>query len=232
MADSLAADQLGLRVGASAVVSGAPLRIVGMTKGGTSITNTTVFVSLAQFTLLRGPTTSYVLVRAAPGTSADLLARRLTAAMPGMTVQTRAQLRASEARIVTDMSADLIQLMALVGLLIALAVVALGLLTTTLSRLREYAVLKALGASTLRLAATVAAQVTWTVGLALVTATAAALLLAAMLPVLVPTVQLTVTPGSVARVGLFALIAGGLAALLPLRRVATVDPATAFREAR
>ena len=230
--DTLAADQLGLRLGGTAVVSGTPLRIVGLTRGTTSITNTTVFVSRDEFTALRGPTTSYVLVRAAPGTAPDTLAGRLSAALPGLTVQTRDAVRASEARIVTDMSADLIRLMALVGLLIALAVVALGLLTTTLSRLRESAVLTALGASTGRLAATVAAQVVWTVGLALIGATGAALALTRALPSIAPTVQMAVTPGSVIRVGVAALVAGGLAALLPLRRVATVDPATAFREAR
>jgi putative ABC transport system permease protein len=230
--DSLAAEQLGLRVGGTAVVAGTRLRIVGLTGGGTSITNTTTFVSLAEFTAMRGPTVSYVLVRAAPEVSADALAQRVAAEVPGVMVQTRAQFVASEARIVTDMSADLIRLMALIGLVIALAVIALGLLTTTLARLREYAVLKALGATTGRLAGIVVGQVGWIVGLALTAATLTALALAAVLPAALPTVQLVVTPGSVVRVGVAALAAGGLAALLPLRRVARVDPATAFREAR
>lgn len=230
--DRLAADQLDLPVGATATVLGRPLRVVGLTSGETSITNTAVFVSLAEFAALRGATVSYVLVRAAAGISADTLARRVSSALPGLTVQTRAAFARSEARIVTDMSADLIRLMALIGLLIALAVIALGLLTTTLSRLREYAVLKALGATTGRLAATIAAQVGWIVTLSLTTSTVAALLLARALPALAPTVQMTVTPGSVLRLAAAALLAGGVAALLPLRRLATVDAATAFREAR
>jgi putative ABC transport system permease protein len=130
------------------------------------------------------------------------------------------------------MSADLLRLMSLIGLLIALAVIALGLLTSTLARLRDYAVLKALGAGTARLAGTVASQVLWTVALALLAATGLALLLTAVLPAVAPTVQLTVTAGSVARLGLAGLAAGTLAALLPLRRLATVDAATAFQESR
>lgn len=230
--DTLAAKQLGLHVGGTATVAGTRLRIVGLTAGGTSITNTTTYVSRVEFTAMRGPATSYLLLRAAPGVAADTLAQRVGAALPTVTVQTRAQFVASEARIVTDMSADLIRLMALIGLVIALAVIALGLLTTTLARLREYAVLKALGATTLRLTGTVAGQVAWIVGLALAAATAAALTLAAALPAALPTVQLAVTPGSVARVGVAALAAGVVAALLPLHRVARIDPATAFREAR
>jgi putative ABC transport system permease protein len=230
--DRLAADRLGLRLGASATVLGTSLRVVGFSDGATSITNTTVFVSLAQFADLRGPTVSYVLVHAAAGTGSDVLARRLSAALPGLTVQTRAEFADSEARVVTDMSADLIRLMALIGLLIALAVVALGLLTTTLSRLRDYAVLKALGASTPRLARIVAGQAGWIIALALAAASGAALLLAAALPVAAPSVQMTVTAGSVTRLGVAALGAGVVAAMLPLRRLATLDAATAFQETR
>ena len=230
--DRLAADQLGVTVGQTVHVSGAPLRVTGLTTGLTSITNTTVFVPRAQFATLGRPTTSYLLVGAAAGAQPADVARRLTRAIPGTTAQTREQFVASEARIVTDMSADLLRLMALIGLLIALAVVALGLLTATLTRLREYAVLKALGATTPRLAASIAAQVTSVVGLAAVAAAVGALLLASALPAVAPTVQLVVTPGSAVRVSVEALAAGLVAALLPLYRLARVDAASAFREAR
>jgi putative ABC transport system permease protein len=230
--DGLAARQLGLPLGAEATVRGSKLRIVGTTSGLTSITNTTVFVSSAQFARIAGPNTSYVLVQAKPGISANVLVSRLSAALPDVTVQTRRAFVNSEARIVTDMSADLIRLMAGIGLVISIVVVALGLVTTTLARLRNYAVLKAIGASTPRLAATVAAQAGYTVILALATATGAVLLLTAVLPHLAPNVQLVVTPSSIANAGTAALAAGVLAALLPLRRVSTLDAATAFREER
>ena len=160
--DELAADQLGLAIGGTATVLGVPLRVTGLSNGGTSITNTTVYVSLTQFNAQRGPTVSYLLVGADPSVTPDALTRVLTGALPGTTAQTREQFTASESRIVTDMSADLLRLMSLIALLIALAVIALGLLTSTLARLRDYAVLKALGASTRRLSGTVASQVLWT----------------------------------------------------------------------
>jgi putative ABC transport system permease protein len=230
--DELAADQLGLAIGNTATVLGVPLRVSGLSSGGTSITNTTVYVSLKQYAAQRGPSTSYLLVGADRTVTPDVLASRLASALPGATAQTREQFTGSESRIVTDMSADLLALMSLIALLIALAVIALGLLTSTLARLHDYAVLKALGASTRRLAGTVASQVLWTVTLALAAATGLALLLATALPTIAPTVQLSVTAGSVARVGVAALIAGMIAAQLPLRRLATVDAATAFQESR
>ncbi|MGH3505859.1 MAG: hypothetical protein ACRDO2_01500, partial [Nocardioidaceae bacterium] len=81
-------------------------------------------------------------------TAAANVADRISAALPGVTTQTREEFATSEARIVTDMSADLLRLMSTIGLLIALAVIALGLMTSTLNRIRECAVLKALGATT------------------------------------------------------------------------------------
>jgi len=68
--------------------------------------------------------------------------------------------------------------------------------------------------------------------LALAAASGAALLLAAALPVAAPSVQMTVTAGSVTRLGVAALGAGVVAAMLPLRRLATLDAATAFQETR
>jgi putative ABC transport system permease protein len=228
--DELVADDLGLPIGSDATVLGTPLKVAGLTSSGTSITNTTVFVSLDQFAEMRGATVSYVLVGAVDGTSATQLAAQVAAALPGTTVQTRAQFVAAESSIVSSMSADLLVLMNLIGLLIALAVVALGLLTSTLARLRDYAVLKAVGARTWELVGTVASQVLWTVGLALVLATGLALVLARLVPVLAPTVLLSVTPESVLTTGLGALAAGLIAALLPLLRLTRVDAATAFRE--
>jgi putative ABC transport system permease protein len=230
--DEQAADQLGVAVGDQATVLGAPVRVVGLSSGGTSITNTTVFVSQAEFARIRDDRVSYVLVGAEDGVEAGTIADRISAAVPSVTVQTRREFADSEARVVTDMSADLLRLMSLVGQLIALAVIALGLMTATLNRIRDFAVLKALGARTRRLVAAVAAQVVWTVALAALAATVLAQLLAWLLPDVSPAVQITVTPAAVARTTLEALAMGLVAALWPLRRIATIDAATAFRETR
>ena len=160
------------------------------------------------------------------------MADRIRAEVPGVTVQTREQFSDSEARVVTDMSADLLRLMSTIGLVIALAVIALGLMTATLNRLRDFAVLKALGARTPRLASAVAMQVLLTVVLASTVATTVALALAWLLPLAAPTVQISITAPAVAQTTMTALVVGLIAALWPLRRIAALDAATAFRETR
>ena len=160
MLDELAADRLGIDLGATAHRAGHPVRVVGLSSsGGTSITNTTVFVTRGQFAAIRGDR------RLLPAGRHQRLRRRRTPSPTlgrGPARQRPAdpqQFASSEARIVTDMSADLLRLMSTIGLLIALAVIALGLITATLARLRDYAVLKALGASTRRLAGAMPSQV-------------------------------------------------------------------------
>jgi putative ABC transport system permease protein len=127
------------------------------------------------------------------------------------------------------MGADLMQIMSLAGFLIALAVIGLTLFTLTLSKLREHAVVKALGGRTRRLAAVVLAQAAWSVGLAVALATALAVGLGAVVGRVNPAVTIAVEPGSVLRVAVAALAVGALGAVAPLRRVVSVDPASAFR---
>ena len=229
--DEIAADQLGVGLGDTVQVMGFPLRVSGLARGGTSIVNTTTFVSAQQFVRMRGTTLSYLLVKAARGISDTKLAQSLRTTLPGATVQTRAQFVTSEGRITRDMSADLLRIMTSLSFGIALAVTALTLLTVTLTRLRDYAVVKALGSSSGRLVRTVSAQAGWTITAAVLVAVGAAEALSVVLSRLLPTVQVVVTANSVSRTALWAAVVGVLVALGPLPRLARIDPATAFREA-
>lgn len=112
---------------------------------------------------------------------------------------------------------------------IALAVTGLTLFTATLTKLREYGILKALGAGTTRLALTVAAQAAWSVTLALAVAVVVSMLLGAAIGAATPNVEVAIQTASIVRTGITALAVGALASLIPLRRVLRVDPATAFR---
>ena len=230
--DQQAADQLGLGLGDEVTVLGTPLRVAGFSSDGTSITNTTVFVSAEQFRRMGHHEVSYILVGVDDGEDSAAVSDTVATVLPDVTVQTREDFADSETRVVEDMSADLLRLMSTIGLLIALAVIALGLMTATLSRIRDYAVLKALGAATPRLAGTVALQVAITVVLATAVATVLGIGLGVVLPSISPAIQLKVTASAVAQTAGGALVAGLVAALWPLRRVAHVDAATAFRETR
>ncbi len=207
------------------------LSVSGVFRGGTSVVNSIAFITTDDFAARRGPAVAYILAGAKPGVSADELQRRLAAALPELTVQTRSRFTREEAALVRDMSADLMRIMSIIGLLIALAVIGLTLFTLTLSKLREHAIVKALGGRTRRLAAVVLAQAAWSVGVAVVAATTLAIALGTVVERANPAITIVIEPGSVERIAVAALVIGAIGAVIPLRRVVAVDPASAFRRA-
>jgi len=231
LVDEVAADELGVEVGDAVSIVGAPapLRVSGLSTNGTNIVNTTVFIPTQAFARLRGDTFTYVLAGADPDVDADTLRERVAHALPDTTVQTRAEFARQEANVVRDMAADVMKIVTVIGFLIALAVIGLTLFTATLAKVREYGILKALGAGSGRLAVTVAVQAAWSVALGLAVAVAVSLLLGAAIGAATPNVEVAIETGAVIRTGAGAFLVGAVAALLPLRRVLRVDPATAFR---
>lgn len=229
LVDDVVADELGIDVGDVVNVLGDSFRVSGLATDGTNLVNTTVYITAEDFARLRGDSIAYVLAGADEGTDPSQLADRLGNELAGVTVQTRAEFVSQEGRIVRDMATDVMQIMTIVGFLIALAVIGLTLFTATMGKLHEYGVVKALGAGSSRLAATVLAQAAWSVVIGLVVAVAVATLVGAGVTALTPNVQISIEPGSIIRTAAGALVVGGLASLLPLRRVVRVDPVTAFR---
>ena len=74
-----------------------------------------------------------------------MLAARIEAAVPGVTASTRRAFARSERRVVGDMTTDIVRAMILVGFVIGVAVAGLVAYSATLSQLRDYAILRALG---------------------------------------------------------------------------------------
>ena len=229
--EQVAADRLGLALGDTLAVFGDDFTVSALFRGGTTITNSIAFITTDDFAAYRGPAVAYVLAGAEPGVPAGELQRRVAAAVPNLTVQTRDAFAREEAALVRDMSADLMRIMSIVGLLIGLAVIALTLFTLTLAKLREHAVVKALGGRTRRLAGIVLAQAAYSVALAVAVATGAAVMLGELVENLNPAITIVIEPASVERVAIAALVIGAIGALVPLRRVISVDPASAFRRA-
>lgn len=229
LVDDAAAAELDIDLGQTVYVLGEPFRVSGFSTAGTNIVNTTVYIRTEDFAAIRGDNIGYVLVGAEAGLDAAALVTRLDEALPGTTAQTRAEFARQERAIVRDMAADIMRIITVIGFLIALAIVGITLFTTTLAKLREYGVDKALGASPARLAASVGAQAAWSIASGLLVALALSAGLGALINSLTPNVRVAIEPSSVLRTALGAAAVGAVAALLPLRRVLAVDPATAFR---
>ena len=225
------AQKAGVTLGDSVGVLGGEARIVGLSAGTASLINSVAFVAFDDFRALRGeaPVVSYVLVRVTSGASPETVASRIEATVPDVTALSRAAFADEERRLVTDMSADVISIMNVVGFVVGLAVVALTVYVATLARRREYGVLKALGARNRVLYRVVLTQAALSVAAGFVVGLAFTALLALAVPRTGSNLELALGIASIAKVALFATVIAGLAAVLPIRQVAGVDPAVVFR---
>ncbi len=225
------AAEAGIGIGDQVTTLGADFTVVGLSAGTTTITNTSAFIRLDDFAGLRGTsgTVSYILVKVQRGTSAAVVASRINAEVSGVTAQSRQSFARQERKLVSDMSTDVLTVMNLAGFVTGLAVVALTVYTTTLARRAEYGLLKALGARNRQLYRTVIAQSAVSIAVGFSLALVVTLILTVAVPVVAPTLALQVRSGSLLRVAGFALIIGGLAAVLPIKQIAGLDPAMVFR---
>lgn len=229
--DRAVARQAGVGLGDTVTILGRRFRVAGLAAGTASLTNSVAFISFSDFARVRGhtPAVSFVLVRVAPGAAPDAVAARIAARVPGVSVQTRTAFAAQERQLVQDMSADVITIMNLAGLLIGLAVMALTVYTAILARRAEYGVLKALGAGNRHLYRVVIAQAYSSVAAGFVLALAITLLLALIVPAMGSTLALQASAASLLKVGALSLLIAGLAAIVPIRQLTGLDPASVFR---
>jgi putative ABC transport system permease protein len=221
-----------ISLGETVNVLGRPFEVVGLASGTTSIINSVAFISLADFYAQRGTdeVVSYLLVRTEKGVEVEELVEDIEAEFEGVTALSRSEFSTEEARIIQDMGGDIIALMNTIGFLIGLAVTGLTTYTATLSRRTEYGMLKALGAKNGVLYRTVVWQALISIGLGFGAAVLITITLGYIVPVVTPEMQLLL---SVDSLGKTLLAAGGIAlasALLPVRQIARVDPATVFRK--
>jgi len=229
--DSAVAERSGIKLGDKVKILGQKLEVTGLADGTSTLTNSVAFISMEDFERVRGggQVVSFVLAKVERGRSPGAVAQRIEEDVGGVTAQSRQEFAEQERRLVNDMAGDLLAIMNLAGFMTGLAVVALTVYTATLARRSEYGVLKALGARNSRLYGVVLAQALYSVALGFAVGLAFTLLLSAIVPALGSNLPLQVGVASLLKVGSASLVIAALAAVLPIRQIAGLDPAAVFR---
>jgi putative ABC transport system permease protein len=228
--DRVVAEQGGIGLGDEVNILGLRLTVAGLAEGTMTITNSIAYIAYDDFASLRGGgNASFLLVTVDAGSTPAAVAADIEAIVPGVSAQARDAFAASERQVVRDMATDILAIMNAAGFLIGLAVMALSVYTATLARRVEYGVLKALGARSRYLYGTVVFQALLATGAAFVVAVAITLLLSQVVPALIAGLDLAIAVDSLFKVAVLAGVIAALAALLPIRQIAGLDPATVFR---
>lgn len=229
--DSTLADDLGLDLGDSLEAIGGTFTIVGFSGQTANIAGKHVFLTreAVQAGLGFPGIVSFVLIQVAPGADSEAVARALNEQLPELTATPRQQLSQNDRDLLGRLFVAPVNVMATVGFLVGLAIIGLTMYTTTAERLRDFGVLKAIGADNWFLFRTVITQAT-VLGLAGFAVGLGATSLAGPFIVgLVPDIGVTIrftaalqTLGAVVAMSL-------LGAVLPVVRIMRVDPLMVFR---
>lgn len=221
----------GVGLGDEIGVGGRDVEIGGLTRGTVNVVNSIAFVRFADFERFYRAegAVSYVLVRGERDVSPSKLAEDLRGRLDNVTVLTSEQFAGSERRIVGDMSVDVMWIMNVFGFLIGLAVVGLTVYTATLAKLREFGILKALGARNGQLFGVVLRQAAASVAVGLASALAIALAISAALGLAGSSFPVAVAPASVLRIAAASAAIGLVSSVVPVVRIAGLKPAEVFR---
>ncbi len=230
--DRIMAKRHNLYVGDDISVLGRQMRIVGLSADTAAFMASFVFVrKAAAEAMLRAPgLTSFVLVSAAPGVTPTTLGSRLEAGVPGTGVMMARDISTNDIKLLARIFAMPLRLMVLIAFLVGTMVTGLVIYAATVERLREYGVLKAIGSSNRYLysivvqQALVASGIGLLLGIVLARATAQAIML------LLPQFLMIIPPTAVLQAAVASLGMGLLAAYIPARFVADLDPASIFRK--
>jgi putative ABC transport system permease protein len=229
--DRSIAEKSGIQLGDEVEILGEDFKVVGLAEGTASLVNSVAFISSRDFEDLRGNygTFSFLLVKVEQGESPETVAARIQTQVRDVTTQTRGEFAQQERQVIKDMSTDVVTIMNFIGFLIGLAVMALTVYTSTLSRRREYGMLKALGACSAHLYLTVLTQAFLSVILGFLFGLMITLSLSMVIPVTGLTLELDVSWASLVKVGSVSLVIAALSAVTPIRQIAGLDPAMVFR---
>jgi putative ABC transport system permease protein len=229
--DKALAAELGVGLGEALTISGRDYTVVGLSGQTANIAGKHVFLDEdAMRNLLGiGPIISFVLVKEAPGSDPDQIVAALNAAVPGTTATPREQLSRNDRSLLSSLFIAPINVMSTIGFLVGLAIIGLTMYTTTAERLRDFGVLKAIGARNWFLVRTVLTQAA-VLGLAGFAVGLLASELAGVFIVrLVPDIGVTIQPLSALQTLAAVVAMSFVSALLPVVRIMQVDPLMVFR---
>lgn len=229
--DSTLARSEGIGVGDEITLAGQPFMVQGLSRGTNALAGKVVFVTREVAARIVGAegAYSYLLVQAEAGTNADDLAGRLREALPNTSVMTRAEFSRNERDLLSALFVTPVNVMAVIGVLVGIMVVGLTIYTVASERLRDFGVLKAIGASN-RYVYLVILRLGLLVGMfGFVVGLGAGYLVKPLVEYFVPDLGIAYRPEFILAVLGMAAGMSLLSALLPVYRIAGVDPKEVFK---
>jgi putative ABC transport system permease protein len=221
----------GLDVGDQVQLLGRAFTIVGLTRETSSWMSPYVFVSLdaAERVLGLPGIVSFHLLRLPDGTKVGTAKATIEERFPGVEALTPSEMASTDRRILATVMDTPINVMLVISFVIGVAVMGLTTYTAVVDRVREYGVLKAIGARGGWLRRHVVQETFARTSLGFIVGAGLSYSTTELIMYLWPQFTIVIRPDTLLWVGAASLMMTLLASLLPIRRVIAIDPALVFK---
>lgn len=229
--DRILAHKNDIRVGDTVEIVDEKFTVVGLSDQTAALGNFYAFISLpdAARVLRAGNRVSYFLVQPQGGHTPDQTAAAIRHTQLGMDAMTSAEFASNGRQIIVSMIGRPLKTMIVIAAMVAAALVGLIVWSVTAEQIADFGLLRALGVRPIQLGRIVIAQAALIAGVGYLLAAAAAYGAQVLVGDRMGEVTIAITPGMLAMTALATAVMAVLGSLLPLRRVARIDPAAAFR---
>jgi putative ABC transport system permease protein len=229
--DEALSHRYGVDIGDSIGAAGRDWKVVGVSSGGDFVFSQTVFVTLdqAQEALEMENLATFLLLQLQNPGQREQLALEIESAQPAISATTSDEFAAAtRERIMGDL-VPILAVILVLAFIVGLAVAALTIYTATVEKAREYGILKAVGFGNGYLYRVVFEQSLITGLLGFVIGAGLTVVAGPMTQDLVPQFVVLVRWQDVVGVAGFTLLMVLLAAYVPTRRLAAIDPVAVFK---
>jgi putative ABC transport system permease protein len=229
--DTWLAHRSRVGIGDSVELLGKSFRVVGLTRGTSSWMSPYTFITLDAATTTLGLTSmvSNHLLRLPEGADASKTADAIEASIAGVEALTPMEIAQADQRVIATVMDTPIIVILFIGTVIGIAVMGLTAYTAAIDQMREYGVLKAVGASNGWLTRLVATETLYRAILGYILGIGLAYLAAWAIMRAWPQFNILYRLESIGLVGVLSLIMTLIAALLPIGRLKKVDPMVVFK---
>ena len=225
------ASMAGVALGDSLRIVDHEFEIVGLSRGTFSMANSVIFVTRRDVEDIMSSLdiVSFVLVTAEQSVVPELLASRIEEEVEKVEALPTAQFLENDRQLALQMGVETVALMTFICGLLAVLLISFTVYSQIARQRRELAVVKALGAGNLSLYLCVCAQAAVLGITSVILATLLAVVLMPIVTAAIPMVTMQLTVASVLRTAVAGVLVAMIASLIPARRIARLDPMTAFQ---
>ncbi|VAW97103.1 hypothetical protein MNBD_GAMMA21-850 [hydrothermal vent metagenome] len=233
--------RFNLKPGDPLIISDYEFRVAGITSGSSAMFSTFVFVSydgMIDFFLESEvapdistfPLLSYLLVETEEGVTPEVVAKRIEQQVSAVDVYLPQELANNDVALGEELFGPIMNVLIILSYIIGMLVIGLIIYSDVGLRRRNYAVMKALGFSQLKIAKGIIAQTSILVLFSFPSGVLLAYLAAKGIEVNMPVYLVQIIDASgLAKVFLGVVVMTLIGSLLPLRLIARTDPAIAFQ---